>query len=277
MCQLWEHRGAGGVAVDAATSVTGHVRAPARANSCPCVRVRVRVCTHAWHARGVCPSSLVPVCTAGQQHASHARARGGSTGSEVRAPRARARLAARAWRKGSARLPRAAPSAVALAARASARGASLQSYPTFGATTRTRTRTELLRIGTLIGGEMPAMAAQPRAARACGRIPRVGRRTRARTAAREGAGGDSGGAQQPPPGFRSRWCDVLRDVRLIVCGAYGVAGAAHVADLLGPQLALRVNGAPSLDELSALGRAGAVRARLPLQCCAARCPLSPKR
>ena len=111
------------MAVDAATSVTGHVRAPARANSCPCVRVRVRVCTHAWHARGVCPSSLVPVCTAGQQHASHARARGGSTGSEVRAPRARARLAARAWRKGSARLPRAAPSAVALAARASARGA----------------------------------------------------------------------------------------------------------------------------------------------------------
>ena len=254
-----------------ATSAPPRVRIPAPVCVCACA------CAYTHGMRVACARRLSPVCTAGQQHASHARARGGCTGSEVRAPRARARLAARAWRKGSARLPRAAPSAVALAARASGRAASLESYPTFGATTRTRTRTELLRIGTLIGGEMPAMAAQPRAARACGPIPRVGRRTRARTAAREGAGGDSGGAQQPPPGFRSRWCDVLRDVRLIVCGAYGVAGAAHVADLLGPQLALRVNGAPSLDELSALGRAGAVRARLPLQCCAARCPLSPKR
>ena len=255
-----------------ATSAPPRVRIPAPVCVCACA------CAHTHGMRVACARRLSYLC-APLDNSTH-RTRGRAAAALDR----RCALLARALGWPRAPGAKAAPGCRAQRHRQSHwRPAqahaepSLQSYPTFGATTRTRTRTELLRIGTPIGGEMPAMAAQPRATRACGRIPRAGRRTRARTAAREGAGGDGGGAQQPPPGFRSRWCDVLRDVRLIVCGAYGVAGAAHVADLLGPQLALRVNGAPSLDELSALGRAGAVRARLPLQCCAARCPLSPKR
>ena len=87
------------MAVDAATSVTGHVRAPARANSCPCVRVRVRVCIHAWHARGVCPSSLTCVHRWTTARIARAGARrqhwiGGARSSRARST-GRARLAQR--------------------------------------------------------------------------------------------------------------------------------------------------------------------------------------
>lgn len=65
-------------------------------------------------------------------------------------------------------------------------------------------------------------------------------------------------APGPPPGARSNWGDVLRDVRLIVCGAYTLAGVAHAADLAGPSLALQINGAPPFAQLGALGKAGAL-------------------